>query len=91
MQDIIVARLQITRVQTPSPPSLVWNVLRESLSVGSQNIPCATLKSWVISVYLWVKYFIFGLYGKCLRLLKQILQSKTHRRQRHRRRCDSPS
>jgi hypothetical protein len=43
MQDITVARLQST-------------VLRESLSVDSQNIPCATLKgrgSWVISVNLW--------------------------------------
>ncbi len=34
------------------------NVLRESLSVDSQNIPYATLKrreSWVISVYLWLE------------------------------------
>jgi len=32
------------------------NELRESRSVDSQNIPCATLKrrgSWVISIYLW--------------------------------------
>jgi hypothetical protein len=37
------------------PPSFKSNVLRESLSVDSQNIPCVTLKrrgSWVISVYL---------------------------------------
>jgi hypothetical protein len=40
MQDVTVARLQSTRVQTP--PSFKHNVLRESLSVDSQNIPCAT-------------------------------------------------
>ncbi len=50
------SHLQDYRVQEyklPSPPA--FNVLRESLSVESQNIPCATLKirgSWVISVYL---------------------------------------
>ncbi len=55
MQDGIVARLQSTRVQEyklPSPPFFKCNVLRESLSVDSQNIPCAILKrmgSWVIS------------------------------------------
>jgi hypothetical protein len=27
-------------------------VLRESIFVDSQNMPCATLKRWVISVYL---------------------------------------
>jgi hypothetical protein len=51
MQDI--ERLQSTRVQTPL--SFKCNVVRESLSVDSQNIPCAVLKrrgSWVISVYL---------------------------------------
>jgi hypothetical protein len=57
MQDVIVARLQSTRVcRLPSSPSFKCNVLRESLSVDSQIIPCATLKrrgSWVISVYLW--------------------------------------
>ncbi len=31
MQDITVARLQSTRVQTGSPPSINCNVLRESL------------------------------------------------------------
>jgi hypothetical protein len=58
MQDLTVARLQSTRVQTPLSPSFKCNVLRESLSEGSQNIPCATLKrrgSYVISVYLWVR------------------------------------
>jgi hypothetical protein len=48
-------RLQDYRVLL-SPPSSKCNVLCESLSVDSQNIPCATLKrrgSWVISVYLW--------------------------------------
>jgi hypothetical protein len=49
------SQLQYYRVQEyrlPSPPSFKSNVLRESLSVDSQNIPCATLKrrgSWVIS------------------------------------------
>jgi hypothetical protein len=40
-----------------SPPSFKCNVLRESLSVDSQNIPCATLKrreSWVISVCMYL-------------------------------------
>ncbi len=44
MQDVMVARLQSTRVQTPLSPSFKCNVLRESLSVDSQNIPCAILK-----------------------------------------------
>ncbi len=45
MQDVTVARLQsILRVKTPHSPSFKCNVLRVSLSVGSQNIPCATLK-----------------------------------------------
>ncbi len=49
MQDITVAGLQSTRVQTPlsPPPSLKCNVLRGSLSVDIQNIPCATLKKGV--------------------------------------------
>jgi hypothetical protein len=48
--------LQDFRVQEfrlPSPPSSKCNVLRESLSVDSQYIPCAVLQrmgSWVISV-----------------------------------------
>jgi hypothetical protein len=57
MQDIKVAILLSTRGQTPYPPSFECNVLRESLSVDSQSIPCATLKrsgSWVISVFIWV-------------------------------------
>jgi hypothetical protein len=40
--------LQDYRVQEhrfPSPPSFKCNVLRESLSEDSQNIPCATTKS----------------------------------------------
>jgi hypothetical protein len=56
MLDIMVARLVGTRVQTPLSPSIKCNVLRESLSEDSQNIPWATLKRrglWVISVYLW--------------------------------------
>jgi len=31
-------------VQTPLSPSIKCNVLRESLSENSQNIPCTTLK-----------------------------------------------
>jgi hypothetical protein len=44
---VTVARLQGKRVQTPlspSPPSFKCNVLRESLSVNSQNIPCGCRK-----------------------------------------------
>ncbi len=54
MQDVTVARQQ--EYKLPSPPTFKYNVLRESLSVDSQNIPCATLKrkvSWVIAVYRW--------------------------------------
>jgi hypothetical protein len=54
MQDITATKLQSTRVQTTlSSLSFKCNVLRESLSVDSQNIPCATLKrrgSWVILI-----------------------------------------
>jgi hypothetical protein len=49
MQDVTVTRPQ----STDSPLLFYCNVLRESLSVDSQNIPCAPLKrrgSWVISV-----------------------------------------
>jgi hypothetical protein len=58
MQDVTVARLQNTSVQTPLSPSLKGNELRESLSVDSQNIPCATLKRMGVvgnlcTVYLW--------------------------------------
>jgi hypothetical protein len=50
------SRLQDTGVQEyrlPSPPSFKCHlpVLRENLSVDSQNIPCATLKrrvSWLV-------------------------------------------
>ncbi len=48
MQDY---RVQENRL--PSSPSIKCNLLRESLSEDSQNIPCATLKrrgSWVIRV-----------------------------------------
>jgi hypothetical protein len=46
MQDNTVARLPSTgqEYRLPSPPSIKCNVLRESLSEDSQNIPCATLK-----------------------------------------------
>ncbi len=44
-KDVTVARLQsIQGYKLPSPPSVKWNVLRESLSVDSQNIPCSTLR-----------------------------------------------
>jgi hypothetical protein len=56
MQDVSVARLyRVQKYRLPSAPSFKYNVLRESLSVDSQTIPCAILKrrgSWVISVYL---------------------------------------
>ncbi len=63
MQD--VKRLQSTSVQTPLSPPFKCKVPRESLSVDSQNIPCATLKrrgswDWAISVYIW--YFLTQLY-----------------------------
>jgi hypothetical protein len=60
-QDVTVARPQSTRVQTPPALSFKCNVLRESLSVDCQNIPCATLKrkgSGVISIYLWSTFYI---------------------------------
>jgi hypothetical protein len=48
MQDNTAARQQSTRVQTALPPSIKCNVLRESLSEDSQNIPCATLEKGVV-------------------------------------------
>jgi hypothetical protein len=58
MQDKTVARLQ-----SNLSPLKYCNVLRESLSEGSQNIPCATLKrrgSWVISLYIYdADYLLF--------------------------------
>ncbi len=63
MQDVSV---QDYRVQdSPLHPFFNCNVLRESLSVDSENNPCATLKrtgSWVISVYLcvgWMSRIIY--------------------------------
>ena len=56
MQDVTVEDYKVQEYRLPSPPPFKCNVLRESLSVDSQNILCATLKrrgSWVISVYLW--------------------------------------
>jgi hypothetical protein len=59
------SRLQDYRVQEyrlPSPPSLKCSVLRESLFLDSQSIPCAALKrrvSWVISVYFWPNYIVY--------------------------------
>ncbi len=61
MQDNTVARLRSTRVQTPLPTPH-RNVLHESLSEDSQNIPCAMLKrreSWVISVHLCLNCTIY--------------------------------
>ncbi len=37
-------RCRTSQLQDPSPPSFKCNVLRQSLTVDSQNIPCATLK-----------------------------------------------
>ncbi len=58
MQDVTVIKdFIVQEYRLPSPHSFKCNVLRESLSVVSQNIHCATLKrrgSWVISVYLWL-------------------------------------
>ncbi len=34
---------RVTEYRLPSPPSFRCNVMRESLSVDSQNIPCPTL------------------------------------------------
>jgi hypothetical protein len=78
------SRLQDHRVQEyrlPSPPSMKCNVLRESLSEESQNIPCATLKrrgSWVISVYIseyhHLKLFIYSRRRPDLRLLVEFLR-----------------
>ncbi len=48
MQDITVARLQSTIVQTHLSTSFKCNVLRESFSVDSQNIPCATQRRGVV-------------------------------------------
>ncbi len=57
---------RVQEYRVPSPPSFKCNVLRESLSVDSQNIPCATLKSsgssWVIAVYLCFPPFLVELY-----------------------------
>jgi hypothetical protein len=78
MQDITVARLS-TRVRTSLSPSFKCNVLRESLSVDSQNIPCATLKRrgvWVISVYLWLKAIMYFNAFFCVLLVRTDL---THR------------
>jgi hypothetical protein len=50
LQDYCVQEYRLS-----CPTSSKCNVLRKSLSEGSQNIPCATLKrrgSWVISIYL---------------------------------------
>jgi hypothetical protein len=58
MQDVTVEDYRVQEYRLPSPPPFKCNVLRESLSVDSQNILCATLKrrgSLVISVYLWVR------------------------------------
>ena len=53
-------------------PSIKGNVLRESLSEDSQNIPCATLKrreSWVISIYLCL-----GKYGYRVHSLESLME-----------------
>jgi hypothetical protein len=69
MQDVTVARLQTKRVQTSLSPLFYmwWGTAWESLSVDSQNIPCATLKrrgSWAISVYLWVTTILLFFFSR---------------------------
>jgi hypothetical protein len=60
MQDVTVARLQSTGVQTPPPPSIKCNVpvLRESLSEANQNIPCATLQRRGVVGNLYISLLI---------------------------------
>ncbi len=86
IQNNTVPRLQSTRVRTVltllSPPASskvkAWsmsksNVLSESLSEDSQNIPCATLKSggptWVISIYLWIRQINVTICNKSAKIL----------------------
>ncbi len=60
MLDVKVARLyRVQEYRLPSPPCIKCNVLHESLSEDSQNIPCATLKrrgSWTLD--RWRAIFI---------------------------------
>ncbi len=70
-EDVTVARLQEYRL--PSPLFFKCNVLRESIFVDSQNVPCATRKrrgSWVISIYL--RYFVSGLFLKSVLTLQVV-------------------
>ncbi len=46
---------ECTDYRLPSPPSFKCNVLRENLSVDSQNIPCAPLKGVVGNLCLKVR------------------------------------
>ncbi len=62
LQDYRILEYCTLVYRLPFPPSFKCNVLRESLSVDSQNIPCATLQrrgSWVISVYLWPRQKLY--------------------------------
>ncbi len=56
MQNTTAARVKEKRLYTP--PSSKCNVLCESLSEDSQNIPCATLRrrGVVVVIYLWSSY-----------------------------------
>jgi hypothetical protein len=56
MQDVKVKDYRVHKEYgLPSPPSFKCNVLRESLSVDSQNIPCATLKQKGVMVKLYIR------------------------------------
>jgi hypothetical protein len=44
MQDVSVAGIQVQEYRLPPTLSFKCNVLCESLSVDSQNIPCPTLR-----------------------------------------------
>ncbi len=58
-----ILSLSAQRGRCRTSRSFKCNVLREGLSVGSQNIPCAKLNrrgSWVISVYLGSNLMLSG-------------------------------
>jgi hypothetical protein len=64
MQDVSFQdyRVQEYRLRSSPPPSFKCNVLRKSLSVDSQNIPCATLKRRRSLDYLFFQIFFGGIF-----------------------------
>ncbi len=70
MQDVTVAKLQSTRVQTPPSPSINCNVLRESLSVDSQNIPCAPQKRFLLCHLLY--HDLTGFLWRCFFMCSEL-------------------